>query len=252
MRGLCGYYISPTGNIVNAVTGSPLKRLKGRDLIRIENKTYSVPKLLLSAFHGEPYRKQRHISYIDGNRDNLNLQNVRYVTLGIDLPDKPIDDADFVTAIRCYIKVRKRYNRMDNVATQIYLQCITEARRFFMFYAKSPYIDVFEAYLSGFRMCIATTAKEKGLTVRDCGRVIRWHLNVLIQDIHKDLKDGLLMIQPYQPRKKTLLQVMKEYNESRCRLGLPPVRLQRRTKESVLERWERVSRIIRDGTLGKN
>ena len=243
--GMRDYYINHTGQVTNIKTGNPLKWIAGRDLIRIENKTYNVPKLILLAFRGEPYRKQKQIAYIDGNKYNISLQNIRYAALCVDLPDTVINETDFVNAIRCYIQVRKRYNRMDNIATMLYLQMITEKRCFFDQYAKAPYINVFQAYLSGFRMSIATTAKEKRIPIKECGIIVRFYINQLIRDIQKDVEIGILAVLPYQPRKKTMTQVLKEYNADRIADGLPPLKIDRRPAIiRYREKWENIKREI--------
>ena len=242
--GLRGYYINETGNVVKLFIGKPLKGLKGRDLIRIENEIYNIPKLMLSAFRGQPYRKQKQINYIDGNRANLHLLNVRYATLYIDLPETIVNDLDFMNAIRCYIQVSKRYNRMDHMTTQIYLRAITDTRCFFQHYVNEPYISVFEAYLFGFRMNIAKTAKAKGMAVRDCSKIVRFYLNKLVQDILHDIEVGKLVVLPYQPRKKSLAQVLKEYNVNRKELGLPPLIPPKLTKSRVRNKLESLIREI--------
>lgn len=242
--GMQGYYINQTGQVTSVKTGNPLKWITGRDLIRIESKMYNVPKLILLAFRGEPYRKQKRIAYTDGNKGNISLQNIRYAGLAVNLPDTVINDADFVNAVRCYIQVRKRYNRLDNIATQIYLKCITERRCFFRCYIKSPYIDVFQAYLSGFRMCIASTAKEKGIPIKECGIIVRWYLNLLIRDIQKDVEIGLLTVLTFQPRKKTIAQVLKEFNTGRIADGLPPLTIDRRP--AIIRYWEELDNLRKE------
>lgn len=241
--GMRDYYINQTGQVTNIKTGNPLKWITGRDLIRIENKTYNVPKLILLAFRGEPYRKQKKMAYMDGNKGNISLQNIQYAALYVDLPDTVINDIDFIKAIRCYIQVRKRYNRMDNIATMLYLRTITDIRCFFSHYAKHPYIDIFQAYLSGFRMSIAATAKEKGIPVKECGIIVRFYINLLISDILKDVEAGILVVLPYQPRKKTMAQVLKEYNADRIADGLPPLKIDKRPAiVRYREKWENIKR----------
>lgn len=242
--GMQGYYINQTGQVTNSKTGNSLKWVTGRDLIRLENKTYNVPKLILLTFCGEPYRKQKQITYADGNKGNISLQNIRYAGLAVNLPDTVINDADFVNAVRCYIKVRKRYNRMDSISTQIYLKCITERRCFFEYYAKHPYIGVFQAYLSGFRMCIASTAKDKGIPIKECGIIVRWYINLLIRDIQKDNEIGVLVILPYIPREKTTAQILKEYNEDRKAQGLPLLKPPKPMKKQVQEKLESLMKQI--------
>jgi len=85
-----------------------------KNRVAYADKQISVPRLLLLAYRKQPYNTRRQIRYIDGDKTNIEVDNLSYT------PDPAtlwIDYADLYMAVRCYFQVPKRYKATDRAGT---------------------------------------------------------------------------------------------------------------------------------------
>ena len=76
VKGEMQLYINSQGNVYDLDSCKDIKPLKNNN-IETKNGRFSIPKLVLQAFANEHYRNGQ-ITYIDGNKSNLSLENVEY------------------------------------------------------------------------------------------------------------------------------------------------------------------------------
>lgn len=237
-------YINETGNVYSLKTGEYLKP-DPKNTIQTETKRLNVPKLILQTFKGETYRAGQ-IVYIDGNKANTTAQNIKYSRLFEPGKTIEVNQTDLMTAIRCYFEVEKRYTTKDSIQTRMFARLIISERGFFIDNSKKPYIEVFKTYIEGLQNSLSATAKEHGLTARDCSIIVNGFINQLISDILQDLKAGVLRINDYQPRKKTETQILKEHNEQRKANGQKPLPLKKQSLKESLKEFEKLSNEIKN------
>ncbi len=209
-RVVSGYkylFINEQGKVYNIEKGRYLKPT-ARNLIKPESKYLNVPKLVLQAFNKEPYRAG-NITHIDGIKSNMNAKNIRYSRIFAPYTKpEPINDK-IMTAIRCYFEVEKRYKVKDMFKTVNYLKMIIAKRNFFNEYSFEQNIEVFETYIKNGN--IGTTATKHGLVDRDCNIIIKYFINILIENILTDLNKGILKINEFAPKKQP--QPLREKSE---------------------------------------
>ena len=176
----------------------------------------SVPKLLLYVFANEPYRERTWIRYKDGNRKNISIDNLEYVSCIDGKPTPPVNDEGLYTAIRCYFPVLKRYKTGTLFLTKRYLYDVAKSRLFFEQYRQSKHIEVFRSYLTIEFTDRAKIAKMHGIIVRDCNHIINTFINMLIDDVLRDLDKGILQIQDYlKPgRKRSARDSIKSFRKT--------------------------------------
>jgi len=231
-------YINETGNVYSLKNGTYLKPDKRKPL-NIEKTDLNIPKLILQTFKGETYRAGK-IVYIDGNKANTTAQNIKYSRLFEPCKTIEVSQADLMTAIRCYYQVEKRYTTKDSIQTRMFARLIISERGFFIDNSKKPYIEVFKTYIEGIQNSLSATAKTHGLTVRDCSIIVNGFTNQLISDILQDLKAGILIINDFQPRRKTETQILNEYNQQRKANGQKPLPLRKQSTKESLKEFERL------------
>jgi len=233
-------YINQSGNVHNLKTGKYLKP-NGKNYIRTESKYLSVPKMILEAFAGQKYRDGQTV-YIDGNKSNLTPLNLKYARLFEPSRTYEVNQTDLMSAIRCYFEVEKRYNVKNTLQTRLYLQMITEKRRFLVNKNGLQYFQVYKTYLKGLTNNLLTTAKEHDLTVLDCAIIVNDFTNVLIDEILNDLKTRHLFLYDYKPKQPTETDKIKEWNEHTKASGQKPIPLRKQSlKESLKEFKSRLS-----------
>lgn len=232
VKGFSYLYVNPQGKVYSLKTGKYLKPT-ARNLIKPENKYLSVPKLVLQAFAKQPYRNGQ-IHYIDCNKSNLAVQNIKYSRIyAPDRTPEPVNRENLLIAIRCCIQVKKRFNVNDSYQTRFYLQIITEQRQFFIYKKDLQYIEVFKTYIEGNNT--TKTATKHGLTVRDCSVIVNQFTNLLINDILTDLENGLLTIQPYEPKAPTKTQILRDYNKDLIKRGCKPLPLRQKSLKETFQ-----------------
>ncbi len=200
------FYINNSGDIISSKTGKLLKNATRKENVRIEGKNLSVPKLVLLTFKKQEYRQKNHIFYKDQDRTNFHVSNLKYCRFFNNQPEQ-INNEGLLTAIRCYVSVNKRFTIKNQYATKFMLSVIIK-KRWYILSGLETVKEIFEFYLnSGY----AKTAKHFKLNILDCQNTINHIINRIIDDILKDLQAGIITIKPYQERKKTTAQLLKEY-----------------------------------------
>ena len=203
-------YINQMGKVHNLHTGKYLKPNE-RNYIQFAGEYISIPKMMLHAFSGQKYRAGQ-IEYIDGNKENITLQNLKYKRLFEPSKTNILNIKGLYTSIRCYFEVEKRFRASDTLRTKIYLQAITEKRCFFTAKNGLKNYEVLKTYLSELTNTIDQTAKMNGLGYKDCSIMVNELINSLISDILTDLNEGKLKICGFVP-KITKTEKLKIWNE---------------------------------------
>ena len=202
------YYINQSGDIVNLITGNILKNYPRNENVRIEGKTLNIAKLVLLTFKKEPYREKQHIEYKDSDKTNFHLSNLKYKRI-FRTTGEPVNKTDLLQAIRCYFEVKKSLKPDYTLIVKLYLGIIFKKRQK-QIINNQNIIDIYNEYLTN---SIAKTAQKYKLSVRDCTLIINSITKKLINSVLNDLKAGKLEILPYLPRKRTIKQLYKEYQE---------------------------------------
>lgn len=212
VKGYKGLYINKLGEVYNRNTGKYLK-LSARKYVIIDKNPLNVPKLVLQAFKGQKVRTG-HIVYIDGNKRNLTPVNLRYAQLYPASCSVKIDRAKLLTAIRCYIEVKKSFIAKCKIVTPFYISLITGKRGHF--FGKLTFErEILKTYLSSINTNYTETAKKHNLTVRDVSIILNNEINTLTNEVESDLKAGKLAILPYfQPQTK---KQKREFIEKYCK-----------------------------------
>jgi len=237
---LTGLFLNANGQIYDLNTRKELKPTSKNHII-VGSKYLNLPKLVLLTFKKEQIRSGQ-IRYIDGNRCNLNPQNLEYATK-YNNEKNSINHEHLKTAIRCYFAVENRYNTKDCVLTRMYLMEIINCRLFYIEYSKRPYIDIFICYMEGITNSRAMVAKEHKICVRDCNYIVNDFTNLLINDVLHDLQAGILTVKDYY-KKKTKTEQIRETNEYLKRMGYKPLRLRKKSaKEKTKEYLKRLKSI---------
>ena len=230
-------FINQTGTVYSFKTGKYLMQTR-KNCIRQQNKYLNVSKLILQTFTGQQYKSGKVIS-IDGNNENLSPHNLRYVSLFNHDTRHKVNTINFKIAIRCYFDVEKKYKVNDTPKTRLYLQSIAEKRRFFEDRKGTPYIEVFKTYLKGTINNITKTAKTHNLTVLDCANIVNSFKNLLIDDILREYKDGLLFRHGYFVKELTQTEALSKWNKYVRSYGLKPLPLRKNTQKEKLKDFER-------------
>lgn len=190
--------INKTGKVYNLKKNKFVRlRTPGNYLI-LDEKHISVPKLILSLFKGEKVRRGQ-ITYKDGNKSNLNAENLEYSRLFEPDSKTNIDDSRLLTVFRCYLNLKKSFGLKDKLNKQLYLRHVLEQRQFFDVYSESKHIEIFESYVyDSIYPNIQKTAEKHNKGLRDCQVILTQFLNVLIKDVFQDIKTGKLKILDYE------------------------------------------------------
>ncbi len=236
MAGKCkSLYVSQSGAVFSVVAGKFLKPTE-RNQVKPETEYLSVPKLVLEAFANEPYRNG-HIIHIDGNKENLNVENLKYTRIfPTDRKPDPVNREHLLLVIRCYVRVNESYNVKDSFQTGIYLKMITGRRLFFELNKELKHIDVFQSYINGDNA--SKTAKKYGLTALDRAVIINMFINMLITEILKDIENGIIQILPYKPKLKTATQQIREYNKELIERGAKPLPLRKKSVNQKIKEYK--------------
>ncbi len=191
-------YISPDGRLYN------LERkweytIRSKPNILVCGQLLNVPKLVLQTFANQPYRTHQHITFLDGNRSNMNIANLKYSNV---IPSKQVnvDGERLLMAIRCYINVSKRYNVKDIFRTKTYLLSIVKTRSFISSHFEDMYIGIFSEYLEKTTAIRKDIAEKHVITIFDCHNIINGFINQLVDEILQDLDTGLLEIKDFRKR----------------------------------------------------
>ena len=236
-------FLNDNGNIYNLSTGKELKPTPKGHVI-VNSQYLSLPKLVLLTFKKEQIRSGQ-IKYIDGNKRNLNPQNLQYVT---QYPDSnKINYERLKIAIQCYFEVGKQYNVKDYTLTRIYLKSIIERRCFYMDYANRAGMDIFKSYMNDITNSRAKVAKVYDIPVKDCDFIVNDFTNLLINDILIDLEIGILTAKEYH-KPKTQTQTIREINEYRKSVGHALLPLRKSSDKEKINKYLKHSKSIQNGT----
>lgn len=207
--GYSDIWINNEGKVYSYAKRTYLKP-NSRNLVQMGNGSYlNVPKAILQAFVGQKIRKGANIEYIDGNTNNLNPQNIRYLRV---LPHKPtnVNQTDLIKAIRCYFEVEKGLSH-KSILIKNYLAQIAEITGFNQSHKKEPYYKLFTDYLK-INANFSNVSKLNNIGVRDCRQIINTYINELVNSILSQFKENALTLKPYIT-KKTSNQMLKELED---------------------------------------
>lgn len=232
VNGFRHLYINSLGSVYNVKTG---KFIKG-NYIKSENNYLSVAKLVLQAFKNEPYRNG-HITFIDGNKENLSIENIKYSRIFEPTQYEETNHSELLKAIRCYFEVERRFNTKETCLTRLYVQMILGKRGFLIEKRGFPNFEIYKTFITGVSNSIARTAKEHKLSVRDCAIVVNGFTNLLVKEILQDLEAGLLCVKEYKAKAPTQTQVLKQYNEELKAKGLKPVPVRKQSAKEQLKNY---------------
>ena len=191
-------YVNKHGKVYSLNKGDFVKVYKNNQ-ININGKNFNVPKLILQAFKGQPY-KTGYIVYIDGNKSNLNIENLKYSSLFTNNTHQKLNNENLISAIRCYFQVSPNYKVRNILKTKIYINKIIEKREFFINHINTQHIEVFETYISLNNLTftsIEETAKIYNISERDCSTIVNSFINMLSTEILEDLNAGILQTKDY-------------------------------------------------------
>jgi len=243
VKGYPCLYINKQGDIYNRETDKHLQP-GNKNKIKYNNEYLSIPKLVLQAFAGQEYRTGQ-ITYIDGNKTNIALQNIKYSCIFAPNQRNEVNKTDLLTAIRCYFPVEQKYKVKNIVITRMYLEIITEKRYFFNQKSDLKYIEVYKTFMSGFTNSIVNTAKEHGLSIRDCSNIVNGFTNILINEILHELKNGILHVCDFTPKKPTKTEITKRINKYLVASGATPLPLRKKSFKEKLKEFNKHSEEIK-------
>lgn len=235
VMGFNSLFINQAGNAYDRETGKYLTRTKN-NYIKSGSKCLNIPKLILQAFKGQKYRAGQMV-YIDGNRANLEPDNLKYARLFEPSRINEVNPTDLLTALRCYFDVEKSFKAKNTFKTRLYLQLITEKRGFLVNKNGLQNFQVYRTYLKGLTSNLSQTAKEHGLTIRDCAIIVNDFTNILINEILNDLKSGYLSLYDYKPKQPTKTDIIKQWNEQS---GQRPLPLRKQSLKESLKEFEKI------------
>lgn len=230
VSGYRNLYVNKNGKVFNLNTGRYLKPTQ-RNYIITDGKYLNAAKLILMVFSNEPYRDGQ-IIHIDGNKSNLSVKNLKYARIHDTNTIEKVNKADLLKAIRCYFSVEKSFSVDDHLRKTMYLHAILDKRLFLIDNAKAQYIEVFKTYIGTNilnRSNIAQTAKQHGLSYRDCNIIVNQFQNQLVSEILSDLQNGVLSIQDFKPKPKTKTEAIKELNTDLVKRGKKPLPLREKS-----------------------
>lgn len=198
-------YLNRSGATYDLKKGKLLEP-DSRNYIFVEKKRLSLPKLVLATFASQPI-KSGQIVYIDGNKRNLNIDNLRYSSQLPTIKLVSIDNGQLLEAIRCYFNVSKRYSVRNTELTKVYLSFIVEKRGL----QGEKNAKLIEYYLFGKN--VKECSVKFGLRERDARAIINDFINGLSNEVIKDKQNGLLNELSYLDRPKTKRQILKDWND---------------------------------------
>lgn len=204
-------FVSESGAVYNLNTGKEISR-DARQAISLNGKRIKVAKLILNAYSGEKYRESQSVEHIDGNKNNLRPENLRYSQIYSKTDYIKIHPARIKQAIRCYYEVLPSFKVSDYLITKTYLSDIACKRAFFVEYAYMKNIEVFSSYINSITLSRLQVAQMYGLKTRDCNIIINRHLNTLLEDIETDLILNKLSVLDYH-KQKTKRDAIKQFQE---------------------------------------
>lgn len=232
-------YINKIGNVFSLQTNELLKPTINNYIRPSKDSYLNIAKLLLQAFANKPY-KQGQITHIDGNKKNLELSNIKYSSIFEPSYKPQVNKSDLLNAIRCYFEIEKEYNINNSILTRLYLQMIARERDYLYTISKEPYFYVFETYLTNVNNNATDTAKRHKLSIRDTIVIINSFINMLSNEVLKDLNKGTLKILDYQTKiseKKKLKIAIEKYNAQKILNNETPLMLKKKSKKQMLKEF---------------
>lgn len=245
VTGLPSIYINAQGKVFNLKKGRFMKPSR-QIYIKPETKLLNVAKLVLQMFDNQQY-KSGYIKFIDGDKSNLSLENLKYLSLfPPNHEPEPLNTANVLNAIRCYFKIEERFNINDSFRFKYYMRLIADSRGFFSCKRDTEHIEVFKGYLNGNaeplkndmseNWSISETAKHYDITIRDCTIIVSHFKNVLVNEILQDLEKGVLAISEFQAKTPSTTETLKKLNKRIIEKGEPPIKLQNKSdKEKAVD-----------------
>lgn len=218
-------HVDKQGRVFNTKTGRFMVP-NVRNCVSIRGKNYNVPKIMLHLFEHETIRKDSQIIYFDGNRKNLNINNIAYIR-EFKAKQVIVDYNNLMLCLRCYIPIPVKHVITDWIVTKLFLQQVVEKSEFFKLCEcfNSPgfkvfmFGQVFRYWLYNPRSSEKETAKQFGISEKDCSYIINNHLDMLIKSIMSDLKKNNLTIIPFvKPKPKSIRKAFKEFEDLKAEI----------------------------------
>lgn len=199
-------FIDNNGNVYNMELQTARRRPR---YIATDSEKIRLEAAILWAFKNEPPRRNKTIIYKDGNKNNLNPDNLKYRSLG-DLQKTELNTKGLYEAIRkvCFVD---RLFKVDikQIETRVYLQIITEKYGYIL--KKTQHNEVFESYVNEFET-ITQTANRHKITVRDTQTIINNCINEITTTINNE-KEKMLPTVKKPTYKQKLKSTLKEWNK---------------------------------------
>jgi hypothetical protein len=236
VKGYPSTYVNNCGKVYDLRKGKFIKPTK-KNYIKPENQYLNVAKLVIQTFGNDPYRSGQ-ITYIDGDKENLNIQNIKYSRLFVpNQTNKPICHDNLISAIRCYFEIEKGFSVNNRFMTRLYLQQIAARRFFFIYKMDMPHIEIFRAYLYG--TGADKTAKGHNVSTRDYPTIINHFTGLLVSEILQDLKVGILEIHGFRKPRPTKTQIIKDYNKKLAEFGCKLIPLRKKSTKELLKGFKK-------------
>lgn len=204
--------VNEFGTVYNIDTGHTRTP---RNVVTSQYGRITIEKLLLWVFRNETPRAG-HIMYIDGQKSNKSLNNVKYATPKEHVTPVILKRTDLITALRCYIQIEKKSKpNINQLETKVYLLFVATKRAFLIENQNKPFFDVFFDWVSNNDTTAAKTAKAHNISHRAARSVINQYTNKLTASVCNDLKEGVLKMQPFLPtdreRRKAITKLFIEF-----------------------------------------
>ena len=189
-------YINRNGIVYNPATHRTTRPRR----ISTERGNITRPAAVLWTFANQPPRPKAQIKYLDGDRNNLNPDNLKYKSIGIKHVE--LNTAAMYEAIRRYFPVNKRFSvNIQLPETKVYLTALLPEYLTSEQGRKDEFSEVLKWYLTSLST-VSETAKKYDLTVRDTQNIIKSRLNRLSEQINKGKRQILPFIQRKSKQKR--------------------------------------------------
>ena len=235
---LSDWWINSTGKAYNQHTG----RQSNPRTIKTDGKAWKTEKVILWLFAGIKPRNGQ-IAYLDSNKGNKAVENLKYATAVILLPET-INRENLCTAIRCFFEIKKQAKPHTNdIIVLMYLGEMYEVVNFAQRFGNEPYFIYFEQWIKQYTYGVMgifkpqTVEQPPTLTTREM-RIIKAHyINRLTAEICANLSAGVYKLKPFEPtpaqKRKQALEKLKAY-------GITiPKKPRRKTNKQLLREYEK-------------
>ncbi|NME66619.1 hypothetical protein [Flammeovirga aprica] len=243
-----GLYINKNGEVYNLKKKKHLKVFKQKPYVLFNSQYINVAKWVLFLFKEKPIRNGQ-ITFIDGNNNNLSIENIKYTRLFSNEYNVPLKEADLLKAIRCYIQVDEKFDLKDHVVKSLYLKTIIRVLRFIENHKEHEYIEIFDTYVNHNPLQFSNVhmvGEIHKISQRDVGIIVNSFFNLLSSQILRFESKGILKIQPFKSKPKTKTEEIREINEYFVPRGFKPLRLKKRSEKEIFKDFEKLCEEIKN------